>query len=153
MRVPAMVAGAALLVAACGGSKNGDTNKAEAPTTTAPTAAAGTGNTVTIQMVTTGANSFKFDPENVTIKAGDVVIFKGVSGMQHDVAFWGDSIPTGAAAVLTAAMKDGPQAMSTEMINDGSQVSISFAGAPAGIYKFYCIPHLPMGMHGSITVQ
>lgn len=156
MRVPAMVAGAALLMAACGGSKTGsssaDTNKITAPTTAAATPA-GTGNTVTINMVTTGANSFKFDPADVTIKSGDVVVFKGVSGLQHDVAFDKDSIPPGAAPVLTAAIKDGPQPMATDMINDGSSVSVSFVGAPAGKYKFYCIPHLPMGMKGTITVQ
>jgi plastocyanin len=30
---------------------------------------------------------------------------------------------------------------------------VSFAGAPAGDYKFYCLPHLALGMHGKITVQ
>lgn len=153
MRFSAMVAGAALLVAACGGSKSGEAPKAEAPSAAATTPAAGTGNTVTIEMVTTGANSFKFVPENVTIKAGDLVVFKGVSGLAHDVAFDKDSIPAGAAAVLTAAVKGGPVDMSTEMISDGGSVSVSFAGAPAGKYKMYCIPHLAMGMKGTITVQ
>lgn len=155
MRFSAMVAGAALFVAACGGSKDG-APKAEAPSTAAatPPAAAGTGNTVTIEMVTgTAANTFKFVPENVIIKAGDVVVFKGVTGSAHDVAFDKDSIPPGAAAFLTAAVKGGPQDMSTEMISDGSSVSVSFAGAPAGKYKIYCIPHQAMGMKGSITVQ
>ena len=156
MRFSAMVAGAAMLVAACGGSKGGEAApKAEAPSTAAatPPAAAGTGNTVTIEMVTTGANAFKFVPENVVIKAGDVVVFKGVSGSGHDVAFDKDSIPPGAAAFLTAAVKGGPQDMATDMITDGSSVSVSFAGAPVGKYKIYCIPHLAMGMKGTITVQ
>jgi plastocyanin len=30
---------------------------------------------------------------------------------------------------------------------------VSFAGAPAGEYKFYCLPHLALKMHGKITVQ
>jgi plastocyanin len=154
MRVSAMVAGAALLVAACGGSKGGgsaDTNKVTAPTTAAaPTA---TGTTHEIQMVMTGPTAYSFVPENTVIKAGDQVVFKGVSGAGHNVAFFADSIPPGANAVLDAQMKSGPQALATDMVPDGGSVTISFAGAPTGTYKFYCIPHQAMGMKGSITVQ
>jgi plastocyanin len=31
--------------------------------------------------------------------------------------------------------------------------TVTFAGAPAGEYKFYCLPHLALGMKGRITVQ
>lgn len=151
MRATAMVAGAALMVAACGGKKDAGSTDA---TTQPPAAAATTGGTTyTIEMVTDGPTSFKFVPENTIIKAGDVVVFKGVSGIAHDVAFIADSIPPGAKAVLTAAIKDGPQDMATAMIADGQSVSVSFAGAPVGIYHFYCIPHAPMNMRGTITVQ
>ena len=30
---------------------------------------------------------------------------------------------------------------------------VSFAGAPTGEYKFYCLPHQAFKMHGKITVQ
>ncbi|HEY3934300.1 MAG TPA: plastocyanin/azurin family copper-binding protein [Gemmatimonadales bacterium] len=159
MRVPAMAAAAAaLLLAACGGSKSGsnDTTNAAAatpPAATPPAAApTGTGVTHEIDMVQEGTNSYKFKPDNITIKQGDVVVFKGVSGLQHDVSFYPDSIPPGAADVLNAAIPNKTQPLSTEMISDGSQVSISFAGAPLGVYKFFCIPHQPMGMHGQLTV-
>ena len=154
MRVSAMVTGAALLVAACGGSKSGGSADSNKPAASAPAAApAGTGASTEVQMVQESATSFKFVPDNITIKAGDVVVFKGVSGTAHNVAFWADSIPTGAQAVLDAQMKDGPQALSTAMIADGSTTSISFAGAPTGQYKVFCIPHLPMGMKMTINVQ
>lgn len=157
MRVPAIVAAVALLVAACGGSKSAgtsaDTTKPAAAAATAPAAApAGTGATHEIQMVEIGATSYKFTPDTITIKTGDVVVFKGVSGLAHDVAFYPDSIPAGAADVLNKAIQDQPQPLATPMINDGQQVSISFAGAPAGTYKFYCIPHSTMGMKGVIIV-
>jgi plastocyanin len=149
-----MVAGAALILAACGGGKK---DAGAADTTTPPAAPAGgmaAGGTVhEIQMVTEGANTFKFVPENTVIKAGDQVVFKGVSGIAHDVAFVEDSIPPGAKAVLTAAVTGGPQDMATTMINDGQSATVSFAGAPAGVYHFYCIPHMAMNMRGSITVQ
>lgn len=154
MRVTAMVAGAALLVAACGGKKEG--GAAATDSTTAPTAAAAaptTGATHEIDMVMESPTSYKFVPENTTIKAGDVVVFKSVSGQMHDVAFIADSIPPGAAAMLTTAVSGGPQPMATDMIPEGSSVTVSFAGAPTGVYHMYCIPHAAFGMRGSITVQ
>ena len=152
MRVTAMLAGAALMVAACGGKKDAAAST-DATTTPATTAATTTGATHTIEMVMESATSYKFSPVNTTIKAGDIVIFKSVSGLAHDVAFIDDSIPAGAKAVLTAAVTGGPQDMATAMTPEGQSVSVSFAGAPAGVYHFYCIPHAPMNMRGSITVQ
>ena len=154
MRVPAIALGVALLVAACGGEKKAGTpaeSTAAAPPA-APAAAPATGATHVIQMVAQGTNVFKFIPDNVTIKAGDAVVFKGVSGSAHDVAFVADSIPAGADKILNAAIQDKPQDLATKMISDGDSVVISFAGAPAGVYKFYCIPHMAMNMRGSITV-
>ena len=153
MRATAMVAGAALMVAACGGKKDAAPPADANTPAAAPTAAATTGTSHEIQMVQQGPTSFKFVPENTTIKAGDQVVFKGVSGVAHDVAFIDDSIPAAAKAVLTAAITGGPQDMATAMVNDGQSVTVSFAGAPVGVYHFYCIPHAPMGMRGSITVQ
>ena len=151
MRATAMVAMAALTVAACGGKKDAG---ASTDATAQPAAAAtATGATHEIQMISESPTSFKFVPENITIKAGDVVVFKSVSGQMHDVAFIADSIPPGAAAVLTAAVTGGPQPMATDMIPEGQSVSVSFAGAPAGVYHMYCIPHAPMNMRGTITVQ
>jgi plastocyanin len=155
MRVPAMVVGAALLLAACGGEKKAtttDSTTAAAPPAAPAAAPTATGASHEIQMVMTSPSSFKFVPDNMTIKAGDVVVFKGVSGSSHDVAFYADSIPPGAADVLNKAIADQPQPLATPLINDGSSVSVSFAGAPAGTYKFYCIPHMAMGMKGTITV-
>ena len=152
MRAPAIVTSVALLVAACGGKDKTvttDTSKMAAPPA-APAAA--TGATVEVQMVQEGPNTFKFKPDNITIKSGDAVTFKGVSGLAHDVAFYADSIPPGAADILNKNITDKPQDLATAMINDGGSVTVSFAGAPAGTYKFYCIPHQAMGMKGTITV-
>jgi plastocyanin len=30
---------------------------------------------------------------------------------------------------------------------------VSFANAPAGTYKYFCAPHLPLGMKAAIQVQ
>ncbi len=51
-------------------------------------------------------SSYKYVPDQLTIKAGDVVRFHNVSGGPHNVSFWGDSIPSGAADALKAGMPD-----------------------------------------------
>lgn len=152
MRVPAIVAGVALLVAACGGDKKATTTDTTTTPAAPPAAATGTGTTHEIQMVQQGPNTFKFVPEMTTIKSGDAVVFKGVSGQAHDVAFYKDSIPAGADSVLNANIQNKPQDLATEMVNDGNSTTVSFAGAPAGTYKFYCIPHMAMNMKGTIVV-
>ncbi len=149
MRVTAMVAGVAVLLAACGGGEKSGSAADSTGMAAAPAATSGT--THVVDMVMEGT-AYKFVPADLTIQTGDIVVFKGVSGAAHNVVFWGDSIPPGAEAVLTAAMPDGTQPMGTKMVVDGDSAVVSFAGAPAGLYKMYCVPHLAMGMKGSITV-
>ena len=155
MRVTSMVAGLAIVMAACGGEK-----KAEDQSTTATPeqpaaapAAAGGGATHDVSMVLDGAK-YKFDPAELTIKAGDVVNFHNKSGGPHNVSFWADSIPKGAADVLKGSMPDQMAPLEGPLLTEQDAVyKVSFAGAPAGDYKFYCLPHLALGMHGKITVQ
>ena len=98
-------------------------------------------------------SEYKFVPASLTIKAGDQVRFKDVSGGPHNVQFYGDSIPAGAAASLDAGMPDKMASLASPMVETGGTYRINFAGAPVGDYKFYCLPHQAMGMKGMITVQ
>ena len=99
-------------------------------------------------------STYKFDPSELTIKAGDVVNFHNKSGGPHNVSFWADSIPAGAADELKAGMPDQMAPLEGPLLTEPDGVyKVSFAGAPTGDYKFYCLPHLALGMHGKITVQ
>ena len=94
------------------------------------------------------------DPATLTIKAGDVVRFHNKSGGPHNVSFWPDSIPSGASAVLTKNMPNQMAPLQSPLETEQDAVyEISFAGAPKGEYKFYCLPHLALGMKGKLTVQ
>ena len=158
MRVTSMVAGLAIVLAACGGEK-----KAENQTTTAapeqpaaapagaPEASGGANHDVNMML---DGSTYKFDPSELTIKAGDVVTFHNKSGGPHNVSFWADSVPAGGADKLKAAMPDQMAPLEGPLLTeqDGTY-KVSFAGAPTGDYKFYCLPHLALGMHGKVTVQ
>jgi plastocyanin len=162
MRVTSMAAGLAIVLAACGGEKKAadqstttaapGQQQSAAPTPAAPEAAGGGANH-DVNMELQGT-TYKFDPAELTIKAGDVVTFHNKVGGPHNVSFWADSVPAGAADKLKAAMPDQMAPLEGPLLTEpDATYKISFAGAPKGEYKFYCLPHLALGMHGKITVQ
>jgi plastocyanin len=165
MRMTSMLAGLAFGLAACGGGeqKAGEqqtttppgqaapAGEAAAPTGEAAPAAGGT--THDVNMVLEGS-SYKYVPDQLTIKSGDVVRFHNASGGPHNVSFWADSIPAGAADALKAGMPDQMAPLEGSLITEPNGVySINFANAPAGEYKYYCLPHLALGMKAKLTVQ
>jgi plastocyanin len=161
MRTISMVAGLAVMLAACGGGEKKTEEQpaaggAGAPDTSAPTAAAApaaTGKTHDVNMVLDGSK-YKFDPDNLTVQAGDVIRYHNKSGGPHNVSFWGDSIPSGAGDVLKKNMPNQMAPLEGPLLTEPDAVyEVSFAGAPKGDYKFYCLPHLALGMHGKVTVK
>lgn len=159
MRVTSMLAGLAFVLAACGGGeqKAEDQQTTATPDQAAPAAGdaapAGGGTTHDVNMVLEGS-SYKYVPDQLTIKSGDVVRFHNVSGGPHNVSFWADSIPAGAAEALKAGMPDQMAPLEGSLLTEPNAVyTVNFANAPAGEYKFYCLPHLALGMKAKLTVQ
>lgn len=163
MRMTSMVAGLAIVVAACGGDqKSGGDQQSTAspeqqpaPAANAPAAnaPAGTGKTHDVNMVLDGSK-YKFDPDNLTIQSGDVVRYHNKSGGPHNVSFWADSIPSGAADPLKNNMPNQMAPLEGPLLTEPDAVyQVSFAGAPKGEYKYYCLPHLALGMKAKLTVK
>lgn len=159
MRVKTMVAGLAVLLAACGGEKAGNNQTpadtaAQAPSEQAAApAATGNGTVHNVNMVLEGANQYKYVPENIEIHPGDKIVWHDVSGGPHNVSFWADSIPSGAVDPLKAAMPDqGADLQGPLLTEPNATYEITFTNVPAGEYKYYCLPHLAFGMKGTITV-
>lgn len=162
----AVVTGAAIVLGACGGGDKAksDTAAAAAPAAAAPApaaaapAAAGamapiTGTTVEVKMIGDGTG-YKFEPADITIKAGDGVKFVMVSGGPHNVAFDPAAVPAAVKAQLSANMPEQIGELSGKMLlTAGESYTISFAGIAPGTYDFHCTPHLAMNMKGKITVQ
>jgi plastocyanin len=151
MRATWLATGAMILAACGGGEKPADT--AAAPAAPATTAPAATGATHTVNMELQGS-AYRFAPAEITVKAGDVVNFVNASGGPHNVQFHADSIPAGAAAVLDANMANRMGPLQGSLVTVPNEAyAVSFAGAPVGDYRFTCLPHAAMGMHGKVTVQ
>jgi plastocyanin len=97
---------------------------------------------------------YRYEPANITVKAGDGIKFVMVSGGPHNVAFDPATVPAAAKAQLTANMPQQMSELSSPMMmNPNETYTISFGKMPAGKYEFHCTPHLAMGMKGTITVQ
>jgi plastocyanin len=163
----ALAASAVVLGACAGGDKNaGDTTAVAVDTTAAvatPTPAAPAAGTATMAPITGtthevkmigDAQGYRFEPANITIKAGDGIKFTTVSGGPHNVAFDPATVPADVQGQLDANISEKMgQLSSARKTNAGESVTVSFANIKAGKYPFHCTPHLALGMKGEITVQ
>jgi len=158
MRLTALAVLVALGATACGG---GDKNANAAPAAATPAAAtpaattsAPAGPVVEVKMTGNGTSQAAFDPKTLTIAPGTTVRFIDVTGGPHNISFYADSIPAGAAAVLNAAMANRIDNLEGALLtNPNDHYDISFAGAPEGVYKGFCLPHQALGMKITITVK
>jgi plastocyanin len=161
--LPTVVAFAAV---ACGSGSQPATSQAAAatpaPPATAtpaqPAAAAATpaapAAIVEVKMTGNGTSQAAFVPAALTLKPGTTVRFLNVSGGPHNIAFYADSIPKGAADVLNKGMANTMGPLTGPFLTQPNEkYDISFVGAPAGVYHGYCMPHVALGMHITITVQ
>ena len=109
---------------------------------------------VRVQMKQKDASHYVFEPANLTVHPGDIVEFVNVSGFPHNVGFDPAHIPAGAQAVLDKNMPSRTSSLLGPMMQQANQTyRVSFAGAPAGTYNYFCLPHRALGMTGVITVQ
>jgi plastocyanin len=164
-----------VLVGACaGGDKNpADTTAVKVDTTAAATTAATTpsaaSSTATGTMApVTGTmhevkmigdtKGFRFEPSNITVKAGDGIKFENEGGGPHNVSFDPATVPADVKAQLNAnfgADKDPNADLSSKLtaVTAGDAITVSFANIKPGTYSFFCLPHKMMGMTGKITVE
>ncbi|HEV2669554.1 MAG TPA: plastocyanin/azurin family copper-binding protein [Gemmatimonadales bacterium] len=155
MRFALLTTVVAIGALACGKKGDQTQNQMQAAPPPAPAgAAAATGPVVEVKMTGNGSTKAAYEPSSLTIAPGTTVRFVDVSGGPHNISFWQDSIPSGAAAVLNANMKNTIDNLSGPFLTQPNEgYDVSFANAPKGTYKGYCTPHLTLGMHIAIKVE
>lgn len=77
-------------------------------------------------------DALKFDPENLSVKVGDVVQWSNDGSSAHNVTFQNKAVP------------------SSETMNGGDKFELKFT--KAGTYHYVCTFHVAAGMQGTITV-
>ena len=161
MRFHGMVLVAAVsALSACGGGDkaNTDTSATAGTTTAAPTTGTGTGTaapvtgTVHEVKMVGDEKGYRFEPANITVKAGDGIKWTMVSGGPHNVAF--ENVAADAKTQLMANMPNQLSELSSPMlINPNETYEVSFANVKPGTYNYVCTPHLANNMRGTVTVQ
>jgi plastocyanin len=156
MRFALLTTVVAIGALACG--KKGDqaqNQQMQAAPPAAPAAGgAATGPVVEVKMTGNGSTKAAYEPNSLTIAPGTTVRFVNVSGGPHNITFWQDSVPAGAATALNANMKNTVDNLSGPFLTSPNEsYDVSFANAPKGTYKGYCTPHLTLGMKIAIKVE
>ena len=159
------VVSSAIVLGACGGGGDAAADSAATPapavdsaatpavTPPAGAAAAITGTTHEVKMVG-DEKGYRFEPADITVKAGDGIKFIFVSGGPHNIAFDPATIPADVKPQLSANMPNQQGELSSPMfMNPNENYTISFANVKPGQYPYHCTPHLAMNMKGTITVQ
>jgi plastocyanin len=149
----------AIVLGACGGGEKAPATDAAAPAAAPAVAATGTaapitGTTHEVKMYG-DEKGYRFEPKDLTIKAGDGIKFIFVNGGPHNVAFNAADIPADVRPQLDANFgADKMAELSSKMLMVADEsVTISFANIKPGTYPFNCTPHLAMNMKGTVTVQ
>jgi plastocyanin len=100
----------------------------------------------------TSGNSF--EPSEITVEAGDVVLFRNDSGAAHSVTAYADGIPNGADYFASGGFKNEQAArdgVGAALIKPDDSFEVTLD--KPGTYRYFCIPHEGQSMKGTITVE
>ncbi|APW99358.1 hypothetical protein CHINAEXTREME_16950 [Halobiforma lacisalsi AJ5] len=97
-----------------------------------------------------------FEPEELTIEAGETVAFEHVEGEPHTVTAYEDGVPDGAAYWASGGFEDEDAAR--EGWKDGRGAVVSGQSyvrtfEATGTHEFCCIPHEAAGHVGRVDVE
>ncbi|MEX0892163.1 MAG: plastocyanin/azurin family copper-binding protein [Gemmatimonadota bacterium] len=99
---------------------------------------------IEVKMVDKSPTSFAFEPANVTVRPGDVLRFRQIGAMPHNVEF--REPPEGADL---DSIQVGPFLVTRGQVYE-LKIDERFV---AGQYPFVCTPHEQMGMTGLLKVE
>lgn len=96
-----------------------------------------------------------FEPDSITIDAGDTVVWENTGSVDHTVTAYQGKVPDGAAYFASGGF-DAEQAARDAYPSEGGVAggeSFRHTFETAGTYEYFCIPHESAGMTGTIEVQ
>ncbi|NKB19465.1 MAG: hypothetical protein GKS01_02870 [Alphaproteobacteria bacterium] len=80
-----------------------------------------------------------FKPKVLVIQPGDTVTWVNQAAKDHNIVSYPDGFPKGAQKLASPYLK-----------MKGQEWKHTFG--KKGTFEYHCIPHLPMGMHGTVIV-
>jgi plastocyanin len=101
-----------------------------------------------------GMTAVAFDPAEVTVSAGETVVWRNTSSRMHTVTAYESLLPDGAAFFASSGKADEAAARAEwrdAPIRSGDSYSYTFD--TPGTYEYFCIPHEKAGMVGTVVVE
>jgi plastocyanin len=103
-------------------------------------------------VVMTSSNDYS--PSQITVQAGDTLVFKNDSNAGHSVTAYDDGVPDGAAYFSSGGFKNEQAArdgVGATLIQPDDSFELTLD--KPGTYRYFCIPHEAQNMKGTITVE
>ncbi len=97
-----------------------------------------------------------FEPETITVSAGDTVVWTNEAGDAHTVTAEEDDLPADAEYFSSGDFSTEELATEEENLAAALIVSdetYSHEFTTPGTYRYYCIPHRDAGMTGTVIVE
>jgi plastocyanin len=97
--------------------------------------------------------TYRFNPDEVRARPGDVVLFKAVNGSPHSIVFEGSKLSGAAREALNGAMTRRSADLSSPLLApDGAEYRITVPALPVGTYEFFCLPHRAYDERGTLRI-
>ena len=96
---------------------------------------------------------YRFVPASVSARAGDVLLFRTVSGTPHSIVFESAGLSAPAHEALNGAMGRRAGDLSSPLLSpDGAEYRVVVPAISPGHYQFFCLPHRAYDMRGTLQI-
>jgi plastocyanin len=99
-------------------------------------------------------DSYQFLPRTVTATAGDVLLFKVVSGAPHNVVFEAEGLSRRSRDLLNAALPRRTADLTGPLlVRTGEEYRVVVPPVPPGRYRYFCLPHRAYDERGELVIR
>jgi plastocyanin len=95
---------------------------------------------------------YRFSPDQVIARPGDVLLFRVTSGSPHSIVFERAGLTESAHEALNGAMSRRAGDLSSPLLLEGAEYRIVVPALPVGTYDFFCLPHRAYDMRGRLRI-
>jgi plastocyanin len=97
--------------------------------------------------------SYRFTPNIVNARPGDVLVFKAVRGAPHNIVFEAADLNEATHEAMNGAMLRRTGDLSSPLLTeDGAEYRMTVPRVAPGTYRFYCLPHRAYDMRGQLRI-
>ena len=96
---------------------------------------------------------YRFVPARVTVRPGDVLVFKATRGSPHSIVFEGRDLSEATHEAMNGAMTRRTGDLSSPLLPaDGPEYRMVMPRVSPGVYHFYCLPHRAYDERGELKI-